>query len=328
MAAKLLFLPRAMRFFWATVLGAASLSLWPTAGTGQEAPVATFRSSVNVVQISAVVRDRAGRFVENLSSGDFEILDSGLRRTITEFRRDPAGVSVALLFDTSGSMEAQFARAREGAVEVLGRLQSGRDEVGIFAFDTRLREVAPFRTELGTLPDALSSIKPFGKTSLYDAIAQTAERLDAREQTRRRAVVVFTDGDDNASRLSAGEAQSTASTIDVPVYVFGLVWSHDVPPAEVPAARGDGETTPPAFSGRLGDLATGTGGRVFITSTAIQRQLAAQYFIDEVRHQYLIAFETSGRPGWHPLVVRTPGKDLAVRTRTGYYAGQSRPTRG
>jgi Ca-activated chloride channel family protein len=315
-----------MRFVGATTLLVTALSLWPTAGATQDAPSATFRSSVNVVQISAIVRDRTGRFVEDLSVGDFEILDSGLHRTITELRRDPAGVSVALLFDTSGSMEGEFAHARAAAVEVLGRLKSSADETAVFTFDTRLREVAPFRTDLEKLPAVLSAIKPFGKTSLYDAIAQTAERLRMREEGRRRAVIVFTDGDDNASRLSPGEVQSAASTIDVPVYVFGLAWSLDSPQAEDAAVNGNGESHP-AFARRLKDLATGTGGRVFVTSTAAQRELAAQYLVDELRHQYLIAFESSGRPGWHPLVVRARGKDLAVRTRTGYYAGQP-PTRG
>jgi Ca-activated chloride channel family protein len=318
-----------MRLLRPTLLLITVLGLWPTAGASQDAPAATFRSSVNVVQISAIVRDRTGRFVEDLSVGDFEILDSGLHRTITELRRDPAGVSVALLFDTSGSMESEFPHARAAAIEVLGRLQSSRDETAVFTFDTHLREVAPFRTDLDKLPAILATIKPFGKTSLYDAIAQTAERLRTREEGRRRAVIVFTDGDDNASRLSPAEVQSAASTIDVPVYVFGLAWAFDTPAAtegRPVVANGDGESHP-AFTHRLRDLATGTGGRVFVTSTAAQRELAAQYLVDELRHQYVIAFESSGRPGWHPLVVRAHGKDLAVRTRTGYYAGQ-RPTQG
>src|SRR5882672_12656755 len=170
MATNLLLVPLTMRFLRATTLLITALSLWPTAGASQDATAATFRSSVNVVQISAIVRDRTGRFVEDLSVGDFEILDSGLHRAITELRRDPAGVSVALLFDTSGSMEAEFPHARAAAVEILGRLQSARDESAIFTFDTRLREVAPFRADLDKLPGVLATIKPFGKTSLYDAI--------------------------------------------------------------------------------------------------------------------------------------------------------------
>src|SRR5579864_6091809 len=71
-----------------------------------QAPAATFKSSVDLVRVSAIVRDRKGRFVQNLSPTDFEVLDGGRPRAITDFRRDLGGVSVALLFDISGSMEA------------------------------------------------------------------------------------------------------------------------------------------------------------------------------------------------------------------------------
>ena len=81
-----------------------------------------------------------------------------------------------------------------------------------------------------------------------------------------------------------------------------------------------------AFAGPLSDLASWTGGHVFVASTPGQRSLAARQIIDELRHQYVISFESSGKPGWHPLVVRARNKDLVVRARSGYIAGQSRPT--
>jgi hypothetical protein len=81
-----------------------------------------------------------------------------------------------------------------------------------------------------------------------------------------------------------------------------------------------------AFAGPLADLAAWTGGHVVVASTPGQRSIAAREIIDELRHQYLIAFESSGKPGWHPLVVRARKKDLIVRARSGYIAGQSRPT--
>jgi hypothetical protein len=81
-----------------------------------------------------------------------------------------------------------------------------------------------------------------------------------------------------------------------------------------------------ALAGPLSDLAAWTGGHVFVASTPGQRSVAARQIIDELRHQYLIAFESSGTPGWHPLVVRARNKDLVVRARSGYIAGQSSPT--
>ena len=284
-------------------------------------PVASFKSSVDLVRVSAVVRDRKGRFVRDLRVGDFDILDDGQARPITGFRHDVTGVSIAVLFDVSGSMEARIRSAREMAAHLLSWLDAERDEAAVFTFDTRLAQMTPFTRGLQALPPELDLVTPFGATGLHDAIAQTARRLDGREG-RRKAVVVLTDGMDNASRLSPSEVSGIASAIDVPVYVFGIVPSIDNPSAEqaVPSALKS------SLAGSLADLASWTGGHSFVVSTPAERSLAARQVVDELRHQYLLAFESSGKPGWHPLVVRARDKDLTVRARSGYIAGQSRPT--
>src|SRR4051812_29099802 len=101
----------------ALVFGAAGL-----AAQDPQPPVATFKSSVDLVRVTAVVRDHKGRFVQDLTVRDFEVLDGGRSRPITEFRRDQAGVSVAVLFDVSGSMEGLLPNAREAATHVLSWL--------------------------------------------------------------------------------------------------------------------------------------------------------------------------------------------------------------
>jgi VWFA-related protein len=165
----------------------------------------------------------------------------------------------------------------------------------------------------------MSTVTPFGATSLHDAIAQMAERVATREG-RRRAIVVFTDGLDNASRLAPSDASGIASSIDVPVYLFLAVPSIDNPGTDFSTGHGRA-----MLAGPLGDLASWTGGHVFVASTPASRSAAARQIVDELRHQYLIAFESSGASGWHPLVVRARNKDLTVRARSGYMAGQSRP---
>jgi VWFA-related protein len=283
----------------------------------QTPPVATFKSSVDLVRISAVVRDQKGRFVRDLQAKDFEILDAGRPRQIADFRKDFAGVSLALLFDASGSMEARLADAREAADHILSWLEADRDETSIFTFDTQLQEVMPFTVGLKTLPKEMASVMPFGATSLHDAVAQTARRVGGREG-RRRAVVVLTDGNDNASQLQPREVSAIASAIDVPVYIFGIVASIDNPAADERTST----TLHSALTGPLADLAQSTGGHVVIASTPAQRSIAARQIIDELRHQYLLAFEASGNPGWHPLVIRARDKELTVRARSGYVAGR------
>ena len=288
----------------------------------QQAPtIAAFKGGVDMVRIAAVVRDHKGRFVQDLSARDFEIIDAGQSQSIADFRQDIAGVSVAVLFDVSGSMEGHLPSAREAATHVLSWLDTSLDEAAIYTFDTHLDERTPFTTGLRTLPDSIAQVVPFGATSLHDAIAETARRVGRRDG-RRRAVVVLTDGTDTSSRMTPPEVSAVASEIDVPVYIFGIVPSIDNPSDDSSATS----AARSAFTGPLADLAAWTGGHVFVASTPGQRSIAARQIIDELRHQYLISFESSGTPGWHPLVVRARNKDLTVRARSGYIAGQSSQT--
>ncbi len=121
--------------------------------------------------------------------------------------------------------------------------------------------------------------------------------------------------------MKPGEVSGIASAIDVPVYIIGLVSMVDDPAADVGGVSG----AQSSLAGALSDLTAWTGGRTFVVSSTAQRSVVARQIVEELRHQYLMAFESSGRPGWHPLEVRALGKDLTVRARSGYIAGQSRP---
>ena len=276
------------------IIGTAALTVsLQSSGIGAQEPqppVAAFKSSVDLVRVAAVVRDHKGRFVQDLKARDFEIVDDGRTRAITDLQNDVGGVSVAFLFDVSGSMEGRMPDAREAATHLLSWLDAERDEAAIYTFDTQLDERTPFTVGLKSLPRSLERLIPFGATSLHDAIAQTASRLGTREG-RRRAVVVFTDGADNASRMKPEAVSAMASAIDVPVYLFGIVPAIDNPSEDISTVERS------ALTGSLANLAAWTGGHVFMASTPGQRSIAARQIIDELRHQYLIAFESSGQPG-------------------------------
>lgn len=304
----------------AATLLLASLGL-SGAAQAQTSPVAAFKSSVDLVRVAAVVRDRKGRFVPGLGARDLEILDAGQPQSITDFRHDLAGVSVALLLDISGSMEGHLPDAREAATHLLSGLDADRDEAAVFAFDTALDEIAPFTSGVKTLPDSMLGLTAFGQTSLHDAIAQVARRAGERDG-RRRAVIVLTDGMDTASRLTPAEVSAIAADIDVPIYVVGIVLGIDNPSADVTTVS----VARLALEGPLADLAAWTGGHAFVASTPADRSAVARQIVDELRHQYLIAFPSSGTPGWHPLVVRARDKTLIVRARGGYIARVPGPT--
>ena len=295
------------------------LAVWDAIAGAQQP---SFKSSAERVTVAVVARDRHGRPMMGLTASDFEILDDGQRRSIVDFQIGGSMVSVALLLDTSGSMKLPpKVELSTGVANILlASLSEGVDEAGLFTFDKELHFAHPFTTEFDGLRSAIQSAPAFGSTSLYDAIAETAQQLSTRPG--RRALVVVTDGVDTSSRLTPAEVSAIASQIDVPVYIFGIVPSIDNPTEETAVSSVERS----AFAGPLSDLAAWTGGHVFVASTPGQRSIAARQIIDELRHQYLIAFESSGKPGWHPLVVRARNKDLTVRARSGYTAGQSSPT--
>lgn len=318
------------RFLLALAIVSQPLSGWaqeavdqPSAGAAPGAPAekqATFRSGVDLVTISATVRDNKGKLVTNLNKQDFEVIDRGERRAISEFRSERAPLSLAILFDVSGSMDIaeRATAARFAAFHLLSSLDDGRDEAGLFAFDSRLREVAPFTVETRALKGALGEVDPFGATSLHDAISAAAERVATRPMARR-AVVVLTDGVDTASRLSPAQVSAKAAAIDVPVYIIAVVLPIDDPGSD--RATPSSQRRAPASVGTIEDLARWTGGALYYSSTSASAYKAARAVVDELRHLYLIAFEPGAAAGWHPLEIRTSQKDFVVRTRGGYVAG-------
>ncbi len=306
---------------------AVMLFLLPTPGTAgrasaQEPPVTTFRSSVDVVSVSAVVRDRKGRFVGNLERKDFIVAEAGQIRPILDFRAQADGpVKLAMLFDISGSMRVgtKAVDARQAARHVFGALKPG-DEAALFSFDTRLDRVTPFTSDLSSLDAALDHVQsPYGQTSLYDAIADTAKLVAAEgpgkgRVPQRSAVVVLTDGIDTRSRLTSDQVSTIASSIDIPVYIVAVVSMIDDPRRAI--------ATPPEMTGALPDLARWTGGEMFVASAPAHASLAARQIVDELRHQYILAFEASSqREGWRPLEVRARDTALTVRARAGYTSG-------
>ena len=279
-----------------------------------EQPIATFKSSVALVPISAVVRDGRGRLVTTLTAGDFEVLDKGERRRIVDFQIDTTGaVTAAVMVDMSGSMRIgpKMDVVRDLLKRLSAGLQNGRDEASLFTFDAGLREAQPFSVRPASFETTLTG-QPWGTTSLYDGIAETARRLQARP-AQRRAIIVLTDGVDTSSGLSAPEVSALASSVDVPVYVVATV-----PPIDRPA--GDGPTAAGRSNGDLLDLARWTGGDLFWVSDAAEAAATTERILSELRHQYVIAIEASSAAEWRPLEVRVRRQRLTVRTRGGYYS--------
>ena len=252
-----------------------------------------------------------------LAKTEFELLDNGTPRAITAVEQDNGPIGLALLFDISGSMDVndRYDKAREQGYFLLSGLRNGEDEAAIFAFDSRLHVIQPFTNELDRLRGTVTEFSRWGMTSIHDAIASASRTMDTRA-TRRRALVVLTDGIDTGSKLTPAEVSGIASSIDLPVYIVAVVQTIDDP------RRGGSNQ---ALAGELADLARWTGGQLFVATSTSEASAVARQIVDELRQQYLIAFEPGATPGWHAVDVRVRRKGHTVQARSGYVAGAVRP---
>jgi VWFA-related protein len=274
---------------------------------------------VAVVPISAVVRDSRGRAVTTLKASDFEIRDNGQPRAILSFHTDRASpLTIAVLVDTSGSMrhELKLAASRQVVAAITAELRPGIDSVGLFTFDSVLREVQPFTDRPGALDSALAEAAPFGVTSLYDAIAETARRVAATSAVRR-AIVVLTDGVDTSSALAPAEVSGRASAIDVPVYVVATVPKIDQVDYN---ERSERPLTPGTQSmSDARDLARWTGGELLWATNDLDASAAGRMILSELRHQYVIAVDSAADATWRRIEVKVRDRKLVVRARSGYF---------
>jgi len=277
-------------------------------------PAITFRAGVDLVSVSAVVRDKKGRVVRSLTPKDFVVVDGGQTRKIVSLQADvTAPASVAFLVDGSGSMRLGTAldSSRHICNWLLSTLDQKKDDAALLSFDTRLLTLRDFTGSLDHVRTGLAEIESFGATSIYDAIAG-ASAIVADRARNRRAVIVLTDGADNASSYSPQEVALIASTIDVPVYVFAV---GDTVTAEAGAANPLVQTSP------LAELARATGGDFFVANSPALAVTGITRLVDELRHQYLIAFEPSSTNGLRRIEIRTRKADLKVSSRRWYTSG-------
>lgn len=282
----------------------------PAGALAQAGQTAVFRSSASVVSVTAAVRRKNGEAVTTLTVKDFEVIDNGVARPITSFYTEAAPSSLVVLFDRSGSMRmaGRTEAAREVARHMVSWLKKDVDQVSLLGFDKDVARLSPFSPAPGNILVELDKIESYGMTSLTDAVAVAADQV--ADKRTRRAVVVLTDGRDTSSRMTPGAVATFAASIDVPIYVL-------VPQLEVE------RNTNPVVDPALIELASRTGGQVFVVTTPAEISLATRTIASDLHHQYLLAFESDGKAGWHALDVRVKQEKLVVRARTGYEAGRS-----
>jgi Ca-activated chloride channel family protein len=267
----------------------------------QEESQARFSSGVQAVEVYATVTDSAGEPVSGLRAVDFEVDDDGRPQTITTFAEGAFPLTVALGVDRSLSMAGEPLRlARRAAQEFLRQLRPG-DRSMVVAIGADADVVAPLEAPRAAQLEAVAALDAWSTTALRDAVVKSLDRL--APEAGRQALVVFSDGTDRYSQVSAAEMLDRARRGSALVYPIVL-----------------GRTAVPVLS----DVARLTGGRSFVLRDAQGLESALGSIARELRHQYLLGYAPAGAAEagrWHPIRVRVRGPQAGnwrVRARDGY----------
>ena len=298
----------------ATVALAGALLAVPPA-SGQEIPTYSESVGAEYVLLPVLVFDKKGRFVEGLEKKDFRIHVEGATVEPDTFDRDAsAPVSFAFLVDTSGSMQiAGKLETAKNAVRHILRNRRPGDEFALFAFsEGEVRLVADFSTDPGRLLRELWNLKATGQTALFDAVASTPSRM-VSGRNGKRAILLFTDGVDNASRLTSSQMVGILQEVSIPVYAIGMT--------NTAFDRLTEQERRELALDNLKLLSSASGGQMYLAGGTEDLRPLAFRIDSEVRKQYLLGFPPSGRGEQRYRVVMVsvtkPGT-WVVRARRGY----------
>jgi VWFA-related protein len=268
---------------------------------------------VNRVNLLFTVSDKKGRFVTDLDKQDFDISENKKPQSILEFTAETnLPLRLAILVDTSNSIRDRFRFQQEAAIRFIDSvLRKGQDKAIVVSFDTAAELVADMTDDTEVLDKAVQGMRPGGGTSLYDAIFFACRDKLMQDQPLhkfRRAMVILSDGEDNQSRYTLGQALEMAQKADVVIYTIST---------NITRTPTDGDKV-------MRYLANETGGLTFFPFQASDLDQSFENIANELRHQYSILYRpeplrTDGL--YHLVSIKVHGrKDLIVRARKGYYA--------
>jgi len=262
-----------------------------------------FQASGRLVEVYATITDQRGRYADDLPREQFEILDQGSARRIVAFESRSSKVSCVLLLDTTGSMQVALPSLKNAALKLIGEL-GPCDSVAVYGFSDSVAELQPFTTDKNAAKRAVLRTRATGNTALYDALTRVNRDLSGR--SGKKVIVVFTDGDDNASTVTADTAIQRAKVAGVPVYTI---------------AQGEA-VTHPAFLKQLAGISKATGGVSFVIREPKEIRGVFEHVSEDLMHGYLLEFQPppAHDRAWRSIGVIVKGsKNLKVRAREGSY---------
>jgi len=268
----------------------------------------TFKSGTQIVSVFATVTDGQGRLVPNLVIDDFEVLDNDKVQTLVFFQNEVQPITVVVMLDTSGSMTSSIGLLKAAAEQFVIRLLP-KDEGRIGAFADNIQLSARFTSDRDELVGAVKDIDYGNGTRLWDAVAMSLDELKGKPG--RRVVLVFTDGDDTASRTRLGTVIDRGRSEEVMIYAIGLS-SHYFDGQRMVNSKPD--------SG-LKKIADETGGGFFELKNTSDLAPTFTRVAQELHSQYVLGFTPMQLDGKvHRLTVRLKQGGMTARARRSYLA--------
>ena len=280
---------------------------------GLAAQQGRFRAGIELVSLSVTVMD-GPKYVTGLEQDDFEIFEDGAQQSISFFSHLQQPVALAILLDTSNSMEDKIGTAQEAAIGFVRRMKKN-DAIEVIEFNSQVRIPQPFTNDVTSLERAIRATTVNGSTSLYNAIYVSLkqlkdERAKSAEEIRRQAIIVLSDGDDTSSVIEYDDVLDLAKRSETAIYAIGLRQQE----------TGRGKFKEAEFV--LRQLSQETGGRVFFPTSVAELPKIYEQISEELASQYSIGY-TSKNPmrngAWRKIEVRVNKPGLLARTRRGYY---------
>lgn len=272
--------------------------------------------SVSYVMVPFSVLGAKGVPITDLAAKEVSLLVDGKAVATDLFELSMnAPVSWTILLDGSGSMAlAGKMEAAKAAINALTARRREGDDFALYVFDSagHANELVPFTENPAAITRALDVVKPWGKTAFFDALAQMPERSELGRNPSR-AIILLSDGIDNASRLTRAEVEQRMEGVSIPIYAFGLrepAEQNKVAPISEEMSNID----------LLEELAAASGGKLFVGNTP-EVLAAAVLGIERVlRAQYLIGFPPTGKGAvkYRRISLELAGRVRSVRVRAGY----------
>jgi VWFA-related protein len=261
------------------------------------------RVDVDVVQVTVTIADGHGKFVRNVPQSAFHVFEDGRPQAVSHFASEDVPLELVAAIDISGSMAPAMSRVKTAVKEFL-RDVPPEDQVTLLGFNDSIFTLTRKATDPAERIKAVDRLAPWGSTALYDVLLRGVEMLG--RQTGRKALVVFTDGEDQGSHATIHDVERKLQSSDVTLYMIG---------------QGRGVTMEP-LKRIMERLSVPTGGRALFTDSVDELHVAFADLLDELSNQYLLGYQSTNSKrddAWRKIKVDVDGHH-DVRARQGYRA--------